>query len=1003
MTDYIDASGPLASRYLYNSEDVGFTYLAVDNDQVYVLISVGVWEARNFFRTAFIEVGPPGEIGPEGPAGEDGNVFQINAAGAYNNRYLYDGADIGFSYLAVDTDTIYVMSTGRVWEEKIIFRTDFIEQGPQGEIGPTGPTGPAGAKGDTGDAGSGINWKGAWSSAVEYVANDAVEYGGSSYVATGTNTNSVPTSLTNWNLWVLKGAQGIQGIQGIPGTNALPPTTSWSSVPNNVRYPSELLVYSSLGLKANSFHAHSNVSWSADGFMSVVDKSKLDGIASGAQVNVGTTISQGTLTGTTIPLLSSTGSGTTLPSATTSLAGLMSASDKTKLDGVAVGANNYVHPTGNGNLHVPASGIVDEGKTLQVNSSGIAAWNLITPPEFSAAITMYDISRTTGSIPTDYKIMLGLSSATNTSEKEFPLYSSYTTWNYRQTGTITKETHFIKAPSFLSAVWIPENKGNPGPSFGSNHWGIEHIVHNNGSSQDCAAVAHIYTAIGQSDTDGCETTGFYGNYYINGSGTYLQDVIETTLDVVYCGASTATRGFRGWLHLVNIYNTMQTNAGLFDFLTVYNGMNTVEGNLVSNPIKSPTSGDYCAGNVLTAGGNWKRIFGTNRDLAADSSYLKLTIHECGIDLCSGTIFNSKVPAIKIPATSFIDLYGEVPGTTYLRSVNTTVDNATKNKFYVKINSSTALCMFGDATLIRLADGSTYDPTKPTVLPTTRLYYLAAYGDGPIMAYRVATANESLYDDDAATNPATPPSSSTVSTPPFTVAEQSMGIGLAPLTTYSLRTSQKIYAEGEIISKNISGNAFRAITGNFGVFLRNDGSNFYILSTASGNQFGDWNTLRPLTIQISTGNITFGHAVTINGLMTIASTANINVMYANAITIAGISTFNGNIAANGFATFYSNTYYSGTYASLYSAKDMVFANGYGMKVFDSGGNLLDVIKVTPSNNIHIGINTYKSVYLGYNGGYRDGCPVVVRAKNENLRVSYVESGGVKWLVGITDLG
>ncbi len=72
-------------------------------------------------------------------------------------------------------------------------------------------------------------------------------------------------------------------------------------------------------------------------------KTKLDGIASGAEVNVGTNIGQGTLTTTTVPLTSSTGTGTTLPAATTLLAGVMSSTDKSKLDGIASGAEVNVN------------------------------------------------------------------------------------------------------------------------------------------------------------------------------------------------------------------------------------------------------------------------------------------------------------------------------------------------------------------------------------------------------------------------------------------------------------------------------------------------------------------------------------------------------------------------------------------------------------------------------------------------------------------------------------
>lgn len=52
-----------------------------------------------------------------------------------------------------------------------------------------------------------------------------------------------------------------------------------------------------------------------------------------------TNLSFGTHNGTSLELLSSTGTDVTLPSATTSLAGLLSATDKTKLDGIGSGAS----------------------------------------------------------------------------------------------------------------------------------------------------------------------------------------------------------------------------------------------------------------------------------------------------------------------------------------------------------------------------------------------------------------------------------------------------------------------------------------------------------------------------------------------------------------------------------------------------------------------------------------------------------------------------------------
>ena len=67
-----------------------------------------------------------------------------------------------------------------------------------------------------------------------------------------------------------------------------------------------------------------------------------------------------------------TPTNTTYGNATTSAAGLMSSSDKSKLDGIAAGANNYVHPTSAGNKHVPAGGA--SGQILGWSADGTAKW-----------------------------------------------------------------------------------------------------------------------------------------------------------------------------------------------------------------------------------------------------------------------------------------------------------------------------------------------------------------------------------------------------------------------------------------------------------------------------------------------------------------------------------------------------------------------------------------------------------------------------------------------------
>lgn len=147
--------------------------------------------------------------------------------------------------------------------------------------------------------------------------------------------------------------------------------------------------------KSDTSHSHSNATTTAAGFMSKDDKSKLDGIATGAnkttvdtalsststnpvqnkvvntalsgKANTSHTHTQSQVTGLETALAEKaasshshaqsdiTGLATALSGksdtshshsvATTSAAGFMSKDDKTKLNGIATGANNYTHPS----------------------------------------------------------------------------------------------------------------------------------------------------------------------------------------------------------------------------------------------------------------------------------------------------------------------------------------------------------------------------------------------------------------------------------------------------------------------------------------------------------------------------------------------------------------------------------------------------------------------------------------------------------------------------------
>ena len=87
------------------------------------------------------------------------------------------------------------------------------------------------------------------------------------------------------------------------------------------------------------------------GFMSIGDKSKLDGIEAGAEANVDTDLAY-VPAASTGEITSSTGTNATIPAATTTEAGLLTSADKTKLDGVEAGAQANTVDSVNGETGV---------------------------------------------------------------------------------------------------------------------------------------------------------------------------------------------------------------------------------------------------------------------------------------------------------------------------------------------------------------------------------------------------------------------------------------------------------------------------------------------------------------------------------------------------------------------------------------------------------------------------------------------------------------------------
>ena len=97
---------------------------------------------------------------------------------------------------------------------------------------------------------------------------------------------------------------------------------------------------------------------------------------------------------TNVEITSSTGTNTTVAGAVAGgNAGVMTGADKNKLDGIDANANNYTHPTGDGNLHVPATGTTNDGKVLTAGSTaGALSWETFAVADHT--ITNEKISNT---------------------------------------------------------------------------------------------------------------------------------------------------------------------------------------------------------------------------------------------------------------------------------------------------------------------------------------------------------------------------------------------------------------------------------------------------------------------------------------------------------------------------------------------------------------------------------------------------------------------------------
>ncbi|EHP6150395.1 TPA: tail fiber protein [Escherichia coli] len=110
---------------------------------------------------------------------------------------------------------------------------------------------------------------------------------------------------------------------------------------------------------------------------------------------------------------------------------------------------------------------------------------------------------------------------------------------------------------------------------------------------------------------------------------------------------------------------------------------------------------------------------------------------------------------------------------------------------------------------------------------------------------------------------------------------------------SLSSAYGLRSRGEITS--LSANGLRVAYGNYGFFIRNDGGSTYLMLTASGDKFGTWNGLRPLTINNANGGVSMGHGLSVTG--DIASSTKVRAGSGKKFTVSSSNTSTKEAAFN----------------------------------------------------------------------------------------------------------
>jgi hypothetical protein len=210
--------------------------------------------------------------------------------------------------------------------------------------------------------------------------------------------------------------------------------------------------------------------------------------------------------------------------------------------------------------------------------------------------------------------------------------------------------------------------------------------------------------------------------------------------------------------------------------------------------------------------------------------------------------------------------------------------------------------------------------------------------------------------------------------------------------YALDVSGYIRSSQEIISTLGSASSqFRAISGNYGLMLRNDGSATYFLLTNSGNQYGSWNSLRPFIINNANGNVGIG-----NDTLYIQHGGNVGI----GTTSPGINLEVNNNTSGAIVGIrvQGNTSNSWPGVQIRGTRNWaIFVDPYSRLRFsdyDSGGT--DRMSIDSSGNVGIGTtNPSEELYITGNGGTYAWVQLALKGTNNGGGLQLINDANQIW--------